>query len=235
MNHINDYFADLVFTEVDRKPEFGLVIYGVHVASGLGGGRKRYVLLSVPESSIHPPQGQRARISSLPWKSLQTRELEGSYRLRAQRWVMPRTGPDFLFEVTDRSDRETTYISPDLPGLEVSMLHSPRKKSRYQYHNRLMLKGMLDTFNCVIVSSALSDDIAPVQPSVPAPAPVQPSLSPAWAAYMAPAPAHAPVPAHAPAPGITSSDAETSLPALESFDVTGIDAGVAPDDAFELM
>lgn len=149
MELINYYFSKLVFTQVDEKD--GFVIYGACVASGLGGGRKRYVLLFVPSNY----RGARQiRIGDVRWSCLQTRELEGSYRLKSQPWSIPQEGPEYLFQIDHRSDTESIYRCYNLPLLRVSLLHEPRKRTKYQYHNKLLLGAMICLFKCVITFEA---------------------------------------------------------------------------------
>lgn len=145
MELINYYFSRLTFTQVDEKDNF--VVYGACVASGLGGGRKRYILLFVP---MRYRGARQIRIDEVRWSCLQTRELEGSYRLKSQQWTIPHEGEEYRFDIGRRTTGESIYYCHDLPSLKVSLLHDPRKKTKYQYHNRLLLKAMICLFRCVI-------------------------------------------------------------------------------------
>jgi len=143
MDVFNSYFKDLVFTRVDEKQ--GFVIYGAGIATGLGGGHKRYVLLFVPNHLAFKTQSQ---ISELPWQNLQTRDLTYSYRLKNQPWLMPRDAPDVLLEVRSRNKQYSTYGSSELP-FEILLLHDSKKKTIYQYNNKIMLSAAINTFNGV--------------------------------------------------------------------------------------
>jgi len=145
MELINYYFSSLTFTQVDEKD--GFVVYGACVASGLGGGRKRYGLLFVPVSYRGARQ---VRIGDVRWSCLQTRELEGSYRLRSQSWAIPREGEEYRFDVSRRNTTETINHSSALPSMKIALLHNTRKKTKYQYHNKLYRKAMICLFKCVI-------------------------------------------------------------------------------------
>lgn len=144
MDVINSYFKNLVFTKVDEKQ--GFIIYGAGVASGLGGGSKRYVLLFVPS---HLAFTNRGRITDLPWQNLQTRQLTYSYRMKSQHWALQRDTSDFILEVKERHKNYSSYACRDLP-FEILLLHDPQKKTLYQYRNRLTLAAALGMFNTVV-------------------------------------------------------------------------------------
>lgn len=143
MEIFNACFKDLVFTRVDEKQ--GFVIYGAGIATGLGGGHSRYVLLFVP---VHLAFKNQARIYDLPWQNLQTRNLAYSYRLKSQQWVLTRDIPDVLLEIRQRDKSYSTYAAEGFP-FEVLLLHDPKKKTIYQYHNKIMLDAAISTFDAV--------------------------------------------------------------------------------------
>lgn len=143
MDAFNSYFKDLIFTRVDEKQ--GFVVYGAGIATGLGGGYMHYVLLFVPSHLAFKTQ---SRINELPWQNLQTRNLTYSYRLKSQPWVMPRDIPDVLLEVKSRNKQYSTYISDDIP-FEILLLHDSKKKTIYQYNNKINLSAAINTFNGV--------------------------------------------------------------------------------------
>lgn len=145
MEIINDYFKDLVFTKVVENKE-GYAIYGAGVSSGLGGDKSRYVLLFVP---VMYATKSRSKIENLMWKNLQTRNLEDSYKLKSQRWFLPKDNPDFLLTVQKRTKDYSSYESPDLP-FEILLLHNPRKKTEFQYRNKLALSSAIDMFETII-------------------------------------------------------------------------------------
>ena len=144
MEIFNQYFGKLIFTQVDQKGEY--VIYGAGIAAMFGGGSKRYVLLFVPQQYAYQRQ---ARISDLRWDNIQTRTFTGSYRLKNQEWVPPRHKADVLLSIVDRNKHHSLYKAPGFP-FEVLMLHDPKKKTIYQYHNRLNVSAALEAFNTVI-------------------------------------------------------------------------------------
>jgi len=145
MEIINHYFKNLLFTKVVENKE-GYAIYGAGIFSGIGGGKMRYVLLFVPVSDAFQRQ---AKIHELKWKNLQTRTLEDSYKLKTQRWVLPTNIPDFLLSVQTRNKKYSIYTNPEIP-FEILLLHNPRKKTEYQYRNKMMLSAAIDMFETII-------------------------------------------------------------------------------------
>ena len=143
MEIFNACFKNLVFTRVDEKQ--GYVIYGASIATGLAGGHKQYVLLFVPSHLTFKTQ---ARIHELPWQNLQTRNLIYSYRLKEQSWVLPRNIPNILLEIRSRNKQYSTYSAVGFP-FEILLLHKPKKKTIYQYHNKIMLAAVISTFSAV--------------------------------------------------------------------------------------
>lgn len=145
MEIINQYFKNLLFTKVVENKE-GYAIYGAGISSGIGGGKMRYVLLFVPVSEAKLHQG---KITELRWKNLQTRTLEDSYKLKTQRWIMPSNIPDYLIFIKNRNAKCSTYTIPDIP-FEILLLHNPRKKTEYQYRNKMTLSAAIDMFETII-------------------------------------------------------------------------------------
>ena len=160
MDIINHFFSKLVFTKVEEKTtEQGtrFFVYGAGVKGSLGNGR-RYVLLFVP---YHLAIQRQAKIHELPWQNLQTRTLgEDAYRLKIQQWTLPRDAPDILLQVIRRNSHHSEYVGyvpnphgPQYPPLdfpfEILLLHNRKKKTKYQYNDRLMLSTAIDTFNAV--------------------------------------------------------------------------------------
>lgn len=143
MDILNSFFKNLIFTRVDEKQ--GYIIYGACVSSGLGAGTKRYILLFVPSHLAFKNQG---KIDDLPWQNLQTRQLSYSYRLKHQSWTLPRGADNIVLHVQKRDKNYSTYKAQNFP-FEVLLLHNPKKKTSYQYHNKLGLKSSIETFSAV--------------------------------------------------------------------------------------
>jgi len=146
MDIFNQIFKDLVFTIVDEKQ--GYTIYGAGLASGLGGGTRRYVLLFVPN---HLAIKKQARIHELAWQNLQTRQLSYSYKLKQQYWSPPRED-DIILGITSRSKTSSMYscVDPNVSfPFEILLLHDPKKKSSLQYRDKLTLLSAINMFNSV--------------------------------------------------------------------------------------
>lgn len=144
MEIINAYFKSLVFTRIEEKQ--GYAIYGAGVNSGISGGIGRYVLVFVPS---HLAVLSRAKITDLAWTNIQTRELRDSYRLKKQVLKLSHTLPNIELHIISRDKKSSTYIADGFP-FEIVLLHNPKKKSAYQYNNKMMLSSVLDTYQCVI-------------------------------------------------------------------------------------
>jgi hypothetical protein len=145
MELINEYFKDLVFTKVVEDKE-GYSIYGAGIHSNMGGDKMRYVLAFVP---VIYAKKRQSHLKDLMWKNLQTRTLTNSYKLKQQSWKIPREVPDFLFSIVDRKKEYSRYECEEIP-FEILLLHNPKKKSEYQYRNKLMLSAAIDIFETLI-------------------------------------------------------------------------------------
>lgn len=154
MDILNFYFKDLLFTQVDRKQ--GYTIYGAAIKSMIGGGKQRYILLFV---SNHLAIKKQAKITELPWQNLQTRNLQYSYKLKRQDWMPPRDMPNILFGVVNRTKNYSTYYNPEFP-FEIILLHEAKKKTMYQYNNKLTLTSIIETFNSVFNYMGKEDPIS---------------------------------------------------------------------------
>lgn len=145
MDIINEYFKDLVFTKVVENRE-GYAIYGAGISSGIGGQISRYVLVFVP---VMYATKQQSKIKNLMWKNLQTRNLVDSYKLKPQRWTYERNISDYLLTIQERTNKHSSYIHPDFP-FEVLLLHNPKKKTNYQYPNKINLSSAIEVFETII-------------------------------------------------------------------------------------
>lgn len=145
---INRYFAKIVFFKIDKKEDYS--IYGAAINSAFGDGKKEHVLLFVP---THMSILDKARIEDLHWKSLQTRLLNNGYKLKVQKWEIPRGGEVPMFSIIHRNDERSKYVLDGDINKEVEMVlkHDPKKKSKMQYHNKINIIAALGTFKCIIV------------------------------------------------------------------------------------
>lgn len=153
MDYINPYFKDLIFSRIEEKQ--GFVIYGAMVEGMLANG-SRYILAFVPS---HLAIKTRAKIFELAWQNIQTRTLKNAYKMRQQHFQIKRGLPDVQLTVVKRENDYSTYRGPEHFPFEVLMKHDPRKKTKYQYHNHLMLSSAIESFNAII---NYIGDIAPL-------------------------------------------------------------------------
>jgi len=147
MEIINDYFSTLIFSKVDIKNDF--CVYAAGIYTGLAGEAKRYIFIFVHESKAFK---QKGKIYEFEWVSIQTRELTGSYRLNKQYWKIDRDLPDLKLSVVNRGQDKSIYSfnDPSLYFLKCELIHNQKKKTIYQYHNKITLSGAIETFNMVI-------------------------------------------------------------------------------------
>lgn len=150
MEVINKYFESLVFTKLEEKrSEEGqaFFLYGAKVHGRFEDGTSRYVFLLVPS---HLSIKSKAKIHELPWENLQTRRLKVDYKLITQSWRPERGIEDVLLYVQRREKRYSVYAgSPSFP-FEILLIHDPKKKTVYQFFNKMALSSVLDTFSSSI-------------------------------------------------------------------------------------
>lgn len=144
MDIINLYFGKIVFSKIDLREEHA--IYVAALSSSYQDGRKQYAMAFVPN---HLAVLTRAYLSDLSWVNLQTRTMTNGYKMPPQRWEIPKGLPTPMFSLVERTENKSKYISDELP-LEMVLIHDPKKKSKYQYHNHMNLLAALVTFKCVI-------------------------------------------------------------------------------------
>lgn len=151
---INQYFEKLIFIKIDKKEDY--TIYGSAINSSFGDGKKEYVLLFVPE---HIGITDRALIKDLHWKSLQTRILTNGYKLKPQKWEIPRTKSVPMFNIVARDENRSKYIIEGELSNEVEMMlqHDLKKKTKFQFTNKINLIAALTTFRCIIVINDISN------------------------------------------------------------------------------
>lgn len=166
---LNGYFSSLTFTKLEQKESF--VLYGACIASGLAGGYKRYIIAMVPIVKAHL---DKCRLHDLMWKVLQVRVLYQSYRLREQAWKMTRDMGDMILRVKNRDSKSSHYqpescVGSRLPQTyEIVLLHDPKKKTQYQYNNRITLSAAVETFH-MIFSITENISVSPPVSSTPIP------------------------------------------------------------------
>lgn len=155
MEIINQYFGKIVFVKVDKREDHS--IYVAALSSSFQDGKKQYALAFVP---VHLAIVNQGYLSDLSWVNLQTRTMTNGYRIKPQRWEIPKGLNNPMFTAVERTEQKTKYLS-DAFHLEMVLIHDPKKKSKLQYHSHMNLLAALTTFKCVI---SLTEQ--QVQPSV---------------------------------------------------------------------
>ena len=146
MEILNAYFNGLVFFKVEQKENF--TVYAASISSSFGDGTKTYALAFVP---VHMAILNKGYLKDLHWQNFQTRTLTNGWKMPSQRWDMKQLKglPTPMFNSIERNEVRTKYLCESEP-LEMLLLHDPKKKSIYQYHNRINLLAALATFRCVL-------------------------------------------------------------------------------------
>ena len=163
MDLLNRFFRTLTFKYVEEKQ--GYAVYGVAIASMIGGDKQMYVLAFVP---VHLGVLQTCGLSDLSWVNLQMRTcLKSTYpTLQPQDWVFPIKINNFDIVTTKRTKTYTSYRARD-PAVtfpfELLLLHSSKKRTIYQFPESGNLHWAINKFNTVI------NYIAPQPLQTPAP------------------------------------------------------------------
>jgi len=152
MELLNKYFKSLAFQYAEEKQ--GYVLYAAAVNGLVGGDKMRCIIAFVP---AHLGIQNKARLSDLPWKNLQTRVCpKGTYKLSIQAWKPPLLDsdiPEVMLSVTKREQHYSTYQvdnkCKEYFPFEVLMINSPKKKTMYQYPNSMNLHWAIDQFSTV--------------------------------------------------------------------------------------
>lgn len=153
---IESYFSDLIFTRLDSRD--GFTMYVARLGDMMSHG-ERYVMLFVPMMEAKQKSG---RIKEIPWVNFQTRlltQFEDGRVLSRQIFKPPRISnqKEILLKIVERTKAHTKYLSPS--GETITLLHDPRKKTMYQYHNSIALSSALDTFQFSV--NRCNEDICP--------------------------------------------------------------------------
>ena len=145
MDTLNAYFDDLTFYKVSLKEDFTL--YAAYVSSPFGDNRKQYILAFVPS---HMAILDQSPLRDLHWRSLQTRVLSNGYKIPKQAWKVPRGLTSPMFTLVDRNNDRTKYTFEGDTSVEMILLHDVKKKSVYQFGNKINVIAALTSFRCVV-------------------------------------------------------------------------------------
>lgn len=143
-SYIESCLEGLVFTRIDTKDSFG--VYAVKMGRSSENGYGNYILAFVP---IHLALLDRAPISRLEWRNIQSRSIKNGYKLTPQNFSRKQP-PVVLVENIERTTGYSRYSNKEFSNIEILLLHNPVKNTVYQYHNKLAIMGCIETFNCVL-------------------------------------------------------------------------------------
>lgn len=150
MNYINSCLDGLTFYRGEDKQGYTQYIAKIHNMTGMG----RYIIASVPS---HLGILSKAQIHELPWICIQARTLKKGYNVKSQNWNFPRNVKDKLIKIVKRTQMFSEYSNPDL-DCEIILLHNPKKRTIYQYHDKLSLQSALSEANIVLNYTASNSD-----------------------------------------------------------------------------
>lgn len=168
---MNKFFRNLSFKRVNDKDGFAL--YAACISAGLEGGYKRYILLYVPLSQITNDTSSYGYVHSLNWKIIQTRTLyRAPYKIPPQAWKLDKKIGDMMLKNTERTDKFSSYKLEACTDLrknqqyEIVLLHDEKKKTKFQYHNKMTLTSAIETFQMIftVIDTPYQHVGAPYQP-----------------------------------------------------------------------
>lgn len=139
---VNSFFQNLVFTRVERRDNYA--IYAVKLTGLLGNGFHQYILLFV---HLHNAIEQETTIDNLLYVNLQVRSLQKNYKIREQRWSYNKKLDTIFFNMVDRNEERSLYIFQDI---ELLLKHNPKRKTQFQYPNRVTLTEAFESYNCIL-------------------------------------------------------------------------------------
>lgn len=142
---INYYFNKLVFVKSDQKENY--IIYAALISASYADGKKQYILAFVP---VHLAILNKAYLYELPWINLQTRLLKSYHKLVPQKWDIPSDVSKIFFATVERDVTHSKYRSEDNLPIEILLLNDTKKKTKFQYWNRMTLLACLTSFQCVL-------------------------------------------------------------------------------------
>lgn len=148
-------FKSITFKLVDNLS--GYYTYAACIEGMLAGNFKRYILLFVRDDGF-PPR-KFGKIHELDFVNLQTRTIiDTKYKLRPQQFKLDSntssTANSIILHVKRRTAKSTEYSNTDY---SIEVLHNPKKKSIYQYANKLSLIAIIDTFQSIFTKIECDD------------------------------------------------------------------------------
>lgn len=156
MDLINLYFRDIDFIHVPFEEYNGYARYVARL-NGTEAGKIRYIFVFV-KTEPYSDLPRSSRIYELSWSSIQTRLLNEKIKVPTKRWKLPKDERTMIY-AKNRTDEQTVYEDDrGMLPFRISLIHDPKKKTKYQYNNRMTLLGALETFKCVLTKKYCSGD-----------------------------------------------------------------------------
>jgi hypothetical protein len=146
MDYLNPFFRNLTFTRVQRNG--GYYIYAVKIEAAAN-NRARHILLFVPSNQA---VYRRAKISSLTYDNLQTRNITDKYKLTMQRFTYDLSRiRDPTFTRSSRTGKFSIYdpTSSSIP-LHVSLVNTNPDGTRNNFATRMKLSQIIESFASTI-------------------------------------------------------------------------------------
>lgn len=148
MEIINKYFENLLFKYIEQRQNFA--IYVAAIDTLIGGNKRQFVIVFV---SSHLGIQDNVGLNKLPWTNLQTRLCPtDSYKVRPQPWKPPNDVINFDLKIVNRDTNYSSYTCADVHQnfpFEILLIHSPTKKTTYQYPNLINLYWSINQFNTI--------------------------------------------------------------------------------------
>lgn len=156
---LNTMIDGLVFTNL-QDDELGRdgIIYSLYVAVMKDMIKEtRLIILKVP---AYLATQEVAHASDLMWTTLQTLTLEDDedhlrYSAMGRQVWKNTSDHDLEMVVGERTTQESGYSHPELP-FTVTIRHNPKKKSMYQYPNKMLVSSALNTFQATFTLRLLA-------------------------------------------------------------------------------
>lgn len=151
MDILNLYFDSLTFYNVELNAN-GFYVYVAALYTMTIENKTNYIIAFVPAISLQNVP-QKAALCDLPWRNLQMRRCpKGTYKVNLQTWKAPLTKtkiPEIIFSIIKRENNYSSYIAKDDFPFELLLLHSPKKKTLYQYPSTVNIHWAIDQFNTI--------------------------------------------------------------------------------------
>lgn len=141
------YFGNLVFTKI-KDTNQGSVYY-CRLNTHIGNAIRYIICICNTDGSI---VGSERPLTELPWKVLQTRELNEFHRLKKQTYFPKQTTPfDVPINVVEKTKEYYRYQVKSSEPFNVDIILLVDEKSTYNYPDVATLSSALETFKTLVI------------------------------------------------------------------------------------